>query len=200
MPRLIESAKTSLSKEGIERNTAQSRKWLSERLREMVSNNPRPQMFMQEPEKLKIKPKLGRMYMFLYEPLGKKTLPYYDRFPLVFVIRYYPDGFLGLNLHYLQPFFRLKLFNMLMMLVNNDKYDETTKLRITWSILKKMPRSEMSGACVKRYKYSQLVNKFIVVPPDDWEIAAFLPTERFKKRNRVVQRKEVWKDTRNKVL
>ena len=44
---------------------------------------------------------MGKMYFFYYDPKGKKTLATYDRFPLVFPIERYSDGFLGLNLHYL---------------------------------------------------------------------------------------------------
>ena len=30
--------------------------------------------------------RLGNMYMFIYDPKHKETLPYYDRFPLIFPI------------------------------------------------------------------------------------------------------------------
>ena len=44
---------------------------------------------------------IGRMYFFWYDPKLKDVLPVYDRFPMVFPIERYSDGFLGLNLHYL---------------------------------------------------------------------------------------------------
>ena len=43
----------------------------------------------------------GEMYMFYYDAKHKDTLPYWDRFPLVFPFSKVKDGFLGLNLHYL---------------------------------------------------------------------------------------------------
>ena len=52
---------------------------------------------------LKKKLMIGNMYMFRYEPKLKESLPYYDRFPIVFPIEPYSDGFLGLNFHYLYP-------------------------------------------------------------------------------------------------
>ena len=54
-------------------------------------------------------PHYGRMNMFFYDPKGRKTLPYYDTFPLVLPIESYPDGFLGINFHYLPIPLRLKL-------------------------------------------------------------------------------------------
>ena len=44
---------------------------------------------------------IGKMYFFFYDPKHKDKLPIYDKFPLFFPIEIYPDGFLGLKLHYL---------------------------------------------------------------------------------------------------
>ena len=57
---------------------------------------------------------IGKMFFFWYDPKHKKTLPVYDRFPLVFPIERYTDGFLGLNLHYLSWGERSVLLNKLM--------------------------------------------------------------------------------------
>ena len=46
---------------------------------------------------------LGKMYFFSYDPKWKDKLPWYDRFPLIFPIERYNDGFLGINFHYLHP-------------------------------------------------------------------------------------------------
>ena len=54
---------------------------------------------------------LGNMYLFAYDPKHKETLPYYDRFPLIFPINKAKGGFLGINLHYLPPPFRAKLMD-----------------------------------------------------------------------------------------
>ena len=54
-------------------------------------------------------PFFGRLNMFFYDPKFKKTLPYYDTFPLVLPLENYPDGFLGINFHYLPMNLRLQL-------------------------------------------------------------------------------------------
>ena len=41
--------------------------------------------------------------MFFYDPKYKKTLPYYDTFPLVLPLERIPGGFAGINFHYLRP-------------------------------------------------------------------------------------------------
>jgi hypothetical protein len=55
------------------------------------------------------KPFIGKLNMFFYDPKFKKTLPYYDTFPLVLPLEAYSDGFLGINFHYLPIPLRLKL-------------------------------------------------------------------------------------------
>ena len=74
--------------------------------------------------KRKSVPFYGRLNMFVYDPKHKKTLPYYDTFPLVLPIEKYPDGFLGCNLHYLPIPLRIKLLDRLVDFSNNTKFDE----------------------------------------------------------------------------
>jgi len=38
----------------------------------------------------------GNMVLFNYDPKTKANLPYYDRFPLIFVVERYSKGFLGI--------------------------------------------------------------------------------------------------------
>ena len=83
---------------------------------------------------------IGQMFMFFYNPKHKDTLPYYDRFPLVFPIDLYGDGFLGINLHYLPPKLRAILMDALYMTINNKKNDKTTRLRLSYDILRNSSR------------------------------------------------------------
>lgn len=42
-------------------------------------------------------PSVGRMYHFRYDPKGKETLPYYDTFPLIFMVGPAAGGFYGIR-------------------------------------------------------------------------------------------------------
>ena len=75
---------------------------------------------------------LGNMYFFYYNPKHKKTLPWYDTFPLVFPVDLYPDGFLGLNFHYLNPKWRAMLLDRVTARV-------TTGAIIHWNKIAKIP-------------------------------------------------------------
>jgi len=72
---------------------------------------------------------IGSMYFFVYEPEGKKTLPYYDRFPLIIFMKQVKGGFHGLNLHYLNYKERFKLLVEIMDLYGGieDYYGQTGK-------------------------------------------------------------------------
>tara|TARA_B100001996_G_scaffold108354_1_gene81845 strand:+ start:551 stop:1156 length:606 start_codon:yes stop_codon:yes gene_type:complete len=147
-----------------------------------------PQKILTRSEQLESKSVLGKMYFYSYDPKHKDKLPWYDTFPLVFPIERYNDGFLGLNFHYLAPKDRAILMDQLKMYANNKKYDETTKLKLTYNMLKGFTKIKRAKPTIHRYLTSKIKSKFVLVNADEWEVALFLPVERFRKANK----KEVW--------
>lgn len=61
----------------------------------------------------KFRPAWGKIFSFMYAAKFAKTLPYYDRYPLVLVLRrdMKKGYFDGLNLHYVNPYYRTLLLN-----------------------------------------------------------------------------------------
>ena len=147
-----------------------------------------PQKILSRSESLTSTSVLGKMYFYSYNPKWKDKLPWYDTFPLVFPIEKYTDGFLGLNFHYLNPKDRAILMDQLKGFVNSKKYDETTKLRLTYNMLKGFTKYKRAKPTIHRYLNSKVNSKFVLVNADEWEVALFLPVERFKKANK----KKVW--------
>tara|TARA_R100000008_G_scaffold69046_1_gene46363 strand:+ start:490 stop:1110 length:621 start_codon:yes stop_codon:yes gene_type:complete len=135
---------------------------------------------------------IGKMYFFLYNPKHKKTLPYYDRFPLIFPIEFYNDGFLGLNFHYLHPRDRAILMDQLKTLANNKRYDATTKLSITYNMLQGFSKYKRARPTVHKYLSNHVQSKFVRIDADEWEVALFLPVERFSKASK----QKVWSDSK----
>lgn len=124
---------------------------------------------------------IGQMFMFFYDPKMKDVLPYYDTFPLIFVVDFAPNGFTGINLHYLPRYYRAKLMDALYGIASDDKYDENTKLKISYQTLKRLPATSYFAPCFKRYLWSHVQGQFLNVEPKYWDTALMLPTERFKK-------------------
>jgi len=125
-------------------------------------------------------PNFGLLNMFVYDPKGKKTLPYYDTFPLVLPIEEYNNGFLGINLHYLSIPMRIRLLDRLTNFTNNSQFDETTVIQADYSKLKNV---NLIKPCLKRYLAGNVKSKFRKVGADEFIVATLLPVQRFKKQS-----------------
>lgn len=110
----------------------------------------------------------GMMYLFRYDPKGKKTLPYYDTFPLIFPVEKYSDGFLGINFHYLPPVLRAKLMDAIYGTVTNKKYDDTTKVRLSYNILKGASKYKAFKPTVKHYLFDHVRSPFLEITAVEW--------------------------------
>ena len=138
------------------------------------------------------RPFFGRLNMFIYDPKFKKTLPYYDTFPLVLPIEDYPDGFLGINLHYLPIPLRIRLLDRLVDFSNNTKFDESTILIADY---KKLKNVRLVRPTIHKYLAGQVKSQFRRIDADEFTIATLLPVQRFKKASA----NEVWKESRSMI-
>ena len=137
-------------------------------------------------------PFFGRLNMFFYDPKFKKTLPYYDTFPLVLPLENYPDGFLGINFHYLPMSLRLQLLDRVVDFSNNTKFDESTKLDVNYSKLKTI---NLIKPALKRYLAGRVKTQFRRIDADEFTVAVLLPVARFKKASA----SEVYADSRRMI-
>lgn len=174
-------------------NSLDARNWLRQKAAEVRTVSPRTTI-AQGPL-LTSRIITGNMYLFAYDPKTKDDLPYYDRFPLVFPFRRVSDGFYGINMHYLPPLLRAKLMDALYDTVNNDKMDETTRLRINYRILQSAAKFRFFEPCVKHYLNNHVKSRFLQVDPKQWDVALFLPLERFAKASKL----KVYADSKKKI-
>ena len=120
---------------------------------------------------------LGDMFCYWYNPKHRMSLPYYDMFPIVMLIGYEKETFLGLNFHYLRPQHRAMLLDRVTAKIGNALPK--------WSKLAKLPYIEPT---VHRYRYDHIMKKIIPIPKNEQELAIFLPLERFRKASKT----KVW--------
>lgn len=132
----------------------------------------------------------GKLYMFLYDAKHKATLPYYDRFPLVFPYQKVEGGFMGLNMHYLPYYYRVQLMSRLMQYASSKTLDENTKLRYSWSLIAGVSKFKLAEACIKHYLTDHVHSLFIEIPGEQWHTAMMLPVEKF-----TVNKTTVWGDS-----
>jgi hypothetical protein len=127
----------------------------------------------------------GMLYLFVYDPKLKKSLPYYDKFPLVFFLGPCEDGtWMGINLHYLGYRQRLLLFRELSTLANNRLTNPQTKLILAYRMLKGMARFRAFKPCLHKYLPKHIVSRLVKIEAPDWETALFLPVENFAKKGK----------------
>jgi hypothetical protein len=173
-------------------NTEKARKWYGNNVRRLATaQGLKPLNLLTDDTRRVSTPEtnpVGQMYMFLYDPKGKKDLPVYDRFPLVIPIEKAKGGFLGMNLHYLGPKARAGFLAKLLELATSPKLNDRTRMRISYSVIKGFSRFPEARPTIKRYLMNHVQSQFVKVPPKDWEIAIFLPVHQFRKQSA----KQVW--------
>jgi hypothetical protein len=138
---------------------------------------------------------IGRMFHFFYDPKHKKTLPYYDKFPLIFPFELTNKGYKGINLHYLPPLLRARLMDALYDVEMDDTSRESKKLQITYDLLKGVAKFKYFQPTIHEYLNSHVRSRFLYIPYEEWDIALFLPTERFAKKTKRV----VWSESRKAI-
>jgi hypothetical protein len=190
----IDKLQATAFKAGVEKNTKKSLEWFKKELQGMRTVN-RQTLLKDENLKLRSRPLPGRMFMYFYDPKHKKTLPYYDKFPLIFMVEKAKGGFYGLNLHYLPHKQRAIFFDRLTDYSTNKKYDLTTRLRLSYTLLKGASKLSMYGPCFKHYLTKHVRSNIVEVPASEWETILFMPTENFKKKNK----DQIWAESRKSI-
>ena len=117
----------------------------------------------------------GHLYMFEYKA-KMKWLPYYDRFPLVYVLKATRSEFWGLNLHYMTPKKRILATRKLM-----------------------QGRIDFPKRCFHKYLQPHVDGLMLDLAADEWDTAILLPTEDFVKDTNgmtvPINKEDVWEET-----
>jgi hypothetical protein len=194
MSNLFHTLEIEAFRKGLTLRTKESQDWFRRKASQLGKVN-RNDLMKEEPVGLRNRTAVGHMYHFFYDPKHKKTLPYYDTFPLVIVLGPAEGGFLGLNLHYLPPVLRAKFLDGLMDVTNNRLYDEKTKFELSYKMLQGATKMKYFKPCVKHYLKNHVRSRFAKIEAPEWEISVFLPTADFQKASQST----VWKDSRRKI-
>ena len=117
----------------------------------------------------------GHMYMFEYKA-KMKHLPYFDKFPLVYVLKASRSEFWGLNLHYMTPKKRIQATKKLM-----------------------QGRIDFPKRCFHKYLQPHVEGLLLDLAASEWDTAILLPTEDFVKDinglSFSIDKEDVWKET-----
>ena len=195
MASLLDTLTKAVSGGEVKDRAKRSAKWFQDKLKGLKGearnrfSSTNPDKFYREapnkiaPTGLKRTAGFGDLYCYHYDPKYKKTLPYYDAFPLIMLIGSDKETFLGCNFHYLNPRFRAILLDKL-----NAKVGKGIP---KWKSLSKIKEI---APTIKRYRFDHIDKKVIQIKEDEKEIAIFLPLERFRKSSKSA----VWSDSKGK--
>lgn len=182
-------------------NLRQSIQWFQQQIKLLTRSSYQQRALMGETSRMTIAPVPGRMYLYKYDAITKEDLPYWDAFPCIFFIdKFTKNGhkyWYGLNLHYLPPDLRLKLLINLYDLANNDRFDATTRLKLTYDILMRLSKAKNLGAdfAFKMYREDGLGSRFLEVSSSAWPMVSLLPVEAFQKASK----QKVWHDAKQSI-
>lgn len=193
MASLFDKLEAEAFRKGITKRSKEAQAWFQQKVSKRSQINM-DTMLKDDRLVKKQRPRVGDMFMYVYDPKNRKTLPYYDRFPLAIMVQKAPGGFYGLNLHYLPLKQRAIFLDNLASIANNNKYDETTKLKLNYNLLKSASKFKYFAPCFKHYLTEQIDSEIMKVEASEWDIAIFLPTENFAKKKKSF----VWKESRSK--
>jgi hypothetical protein len=178
MASLLDKLSKEMTAAGIRPRTAAAQSWILNKISQTRIPVNRSNL-LNDARRISARAFIGKMYFFAYDAKYKDVLPVWDKFPLVIPMETYSDGFLGLNLHYLDPGSRLVLLDRLHDFINNDKYDDTTRFNLSYSLLSASKRYRIIDPCIKRYLFSNILSSLIYIEPDNWETAIWLPVQKF---------------------
>jgi len=194
MSNLFQKLELEAFRAGINPRTQESREWFRKRIQRLTRVN-RDALMREDEINRKASHSYGSMFMYFYDPKHKEKLPFYDRFPLTIPVEPAPGGFRGINLHYLPPVLRAKFLDALLDATNNKKYDESTRFKLTYDILRGARKMRYFKPCFKHYLLTHVKSRFAEVPAPEWEIATFLPTAQWEKASAG----KVYQDSRMKI-
>ena len=157
-------------------NLDRSNNWYRSQVNKIASGTTAQQLFRQG--KLARRPSVGRLNLFGYNPKLRKTLPYYDVFPLVLPLEAFAGGFIGMNFHYLPPLLRMRLLERMQATATDRDFDKDTKFDVTYNDVKRL---SIVKPTIKKYLYSYVQTGFLRINADEAATAIFLPVQRFKK-------------------
>jgi len=168
-------------------------RWYQDQVRSL--SNVTPNSLMANKERLVTNLSPGFMYLYFYDPKYKETLPYYDTFPLCLPFKTTPEGFYGLNFHYLPYQARMGLLSRLMEFRSNNKMDEKTKIMASWKILQQASTISFVKPAVHQYLYAHVRSRYMKINANEWATSIMLPIQQFEKATDT----KVWADSRKKM-
>lgn len=166
-----------IKRDSVRRNSQRSQTWLLNKI-------------LKDKSKKRVdSPKVGRMYLFVYDAKHKDTLPYWDVNPLIILIGPAEKGFYGINFHYLPIQDRLELLELIVPFQKLVSAKNHNQININYKKLLSLSKKTWKH-CFKHYLLNNLNTQMIEIPMEEWMNTITLPLAHFKGASA----QQVWRD------
>ena len=121
----------------------------------------------------------GNMYYFKY--LAEPRNLYFDRFPLVFVLRKRGRLFEGINFHYMYNKYRTDIMENMKNFLDENELSEDTRLRVKAyrQLILTSRKYRFAKAAFHRYRMENIRSKIIKISPLSWNDIILKEAEKF---------------------
>ena len=136
------------------------------------------------------------MYFYKYEASSKTE--YYNKFPLIFMLRKRGNLFEGIDFHYLDLKRRIELFENMKPYFSTKGITEKTILFVKKfrKIIQRSKIFKSAKVSFRKYKKENIKSKIIEVNPNDWLLSLQQPAEMFiTSKGKKITSMSVWKET-----
>ena len=200
MKGILQEFREAFEDSGLKPRSKESNDWFEEKIEEIT--RPIDRKLLKEEvmrERGILTPHVGRMYLFHYFPKGNLTLPYFDMFPVIFMMSIKKEYFQGINLHYLPLEIRREFFQTIMERTNIKAFNKQTYLRVDYDFLNSFRKYRAFKPCFKNYALDRVRGRVVNVPSPEWELVMNLPTAYWRRSSEAKIHAETRKRYRNTI-
>ena len=137
----------------------------------------------------------GKMYFYKYKATETE---YYNKFPLIFMLRKRGNLFEGIDFHYLDLKRRIELFENMKPYFSTEDVEEKTVLfvRKFRTIIQRSKIFRSAKVSFRKYKKENIKSTIIEINPNDWLLSLQQPAEMFiTSEGKKIKSMSVWKKT-----
>lgn len=124
-------------------------------------------------------PPLAELALFKYEAKYGNKIGYWDKFPIVLIVRPFNDHFYGFNLHYLDEEIRNKILSTVLNL-HKKVPNKKVMYKTIYPFLDALVKIGHYNFAYKNYLYSNIASQFVIIKPQYYHMVSNLPIARFK--------------------
>lgn len=158
-------------------------RWLSNEIKNIPnfrSNNEIQEKFTINGRKA---PPLCDLVLFKYSAKFGNDFGYWDKFPIILLVRPLEEHFFGFNLHYFDKETREKIITTVGRLNSQSRGNKKLAFKMIYPFLDALVKVGKFNYAYKNYLYGNMESNFIVVHPDHYSLVSNLPIARFKENN-----------------